>query len=225
MVWMDNYSKQWRTRIVGLSADAMKRCLWTCVAYKRFSYVVSMDHKMTRRGAVIPAMPTDPFLALADLSSCMKLMTQGPDGEMPLLFDESLMTEWGANQLPLAGDLDRIPEPYRSSIAAANDRSDDLYPRGLERENIGSNDGLARILRRFYEDRGMGTIGCSKYSALTVDVNIFDRMMKVKISKSISHVTLQPQFLVVLRCVRGRQDAPTKCKHMVGSVAQLQARR
>ena len=48
------------------------------------------------------------------------------------------------------------------------------------RENIGSNDGLARILRQFYEDRYMGTNGCSKYSTLTVDVNIFDRMMKVK---------------------------------------------
>ena len=147
---------------------------------------------MTRRGAVIPAMPTDPFLALADLSSCMKLMTQGPDGEMPLLFDESLMTEWGANRLPLAGDLDRIPEPYRSSTAAANDRSDDLYPRGLERENIGSNDGLARILRRFYEDRGMGTSGCSKYSALTVDVNIFDRVMKVKIHSALTCHTSTP---------------------------------
>lgn len=185
MVWMDNYSKQWRTRMVGLSSEAMKRCLWTCVAYKSFSFVVRMDHKIDRHGVVVPAMPTDPFLAFADLSRFIKLTTQGLGGEMPLLFDKSLMTEWGANRLPLAGDLNLIPEPYRSSTAAANDRSDDLYPRGLERENIGSNDGLARILRRFYEDRGMGTIGCSKYSALTVDVNIFDRMMKVKIYKKL----------------------------------------
>ena len=113
----------------------MKRCLWTCVAYKRFAYVVSMDHMLTKLEAVIPAMPTYPFLAMAELSRYMKAMTQGPDGEMPLLFDESLMTVWGANQLPLAGILNLMPEPFKSSTAAANDRSDDLYPRGLEREH------------------------------------------------------------------------------------------
>ena len=72
-------------------------------------------------------------------------MTQGADGEMLLLFDESLMTIWDANQLPLVGNLALMPEPFRSSTAAANDRSEDLYPRGLERENIGSINGLARF--------------------------------------------------------------------------------
>ena len=90
------------------------------------------------------------------------------------------MTIWGADQVPIKGNLDLMPEPFRSSTAAANDRSDDLYPRGLERENIGSNDGLARVIRRFYEERHMGTDECTKYSAFTADVNIFDRCMKVR---------------------------------------------
>ena len=29
VAWFDNFSKNWRTRVVGLTADAMKRCLWT----------------------------------------------------------------------------------------------------------------------------------------------------------------------------------------------------
>ena len=115
-----------------------------------------------------------------DLVEFVKCLTQGPEGEMLFLFDSSLMTVWGANQVPIKGNLAMMPEPFRSSTAAANDRSDELYPRGLERENIGSNDGLARVMRRFYDERQMGTAACTKYSAFTADVNIFDRCMKVR---------------------------------------------
>lgn len=164
-----------------MSNEALKKCLWTCVAYKRFAYPaqVSMDHILASN-KVIPAMPTDPFRAMDDLVNMMKGWTQGHDGEMLFLYDGSLMTLWGANQVPIKGNLDLMPEPFKSSTAAANDRSDDLYPRGLERENIGSNDGLACVLRRFYEERHMGTDACTKYSAFTADVNIFDRCMKVR---------------------------------------------
>ena len=165
-----------------MSPEALKKCLWTCVAYKRFPFPeqVSMDHKFGRNTTVIPAMPTNPFLVMDDLVEFMMSLTQGPDGEMLFLYDGSLMTIWGANQVPIKGNLDLMPEPFRSSTAAANDRSDDLYPRGLERENIGSNDGLARVMRRFYDERHMGTAACTKYSAFTADVNIFDRCMKVR---------------------------------------------
>ena len=182
VTWIDNYSDLWRCRIVGMSPEALKKCLWTCVAYKRFPFPeqVSMDHKFARDTSVIPAMPTNPFLVMDELVRLMKSLTQGPDGEMLFLYDSSLMTVWGANQVPIKGNLELMPEPFRSSTAAANDRSDDLYPRGLERENIGSNDGLARVIRRFYDERKMATVECTKYSAFTADVNIFDRCMKVR---------------------------------------------
>ena len=182
VTWIDNYSDLWRCRIVGMSPEALKKCLWTCVAYKRFPFPeqVSMDHKFARDTSVIPAMPTNPFLVMDELVRFMKSLTQGPDGEMLFLYDSSLMTVWGANQVPIKGNLELMPEPFRSSTAAANDRSDDLYPRGLERENIGSNDGLARVIRRFYDERKMATVECTKYSAFTADVNIFDRCMKVR---------------------------------------------
>ena len=165
-----------------MSPEALKLCLWTCVAYKRFAFPeqVRMDHKFARDRTVIPAMPANPFLAMDELVEYMRSLTQGPEGEMLFLYDGSLMTLWGADQVPIKGNLELMPEPFKSSTAAANDRSDDLYPRGLERENIGSNDGLSRVLRRFYEERHMGTVECTKYSAFTADVNIFDRCMKVR---------------------------------------------
>jgi hypothetical protein len=178
---MDNFSKMWRMRMIGLSEEAMKNCLWSCVAYKKFPYQdrVSMNHMHTRSGEVIPAMPMWPFDLMDVLVKFMLQATQAPDGSMLHLYNDSLMVAWEAASVPLAGNLASMPEPYRSSTAAANDRMDNLYPRGLEKENIGSNKGLALILRRFYDDRKMATPHCKRYSALSVDVNIFDRMLKV----------------------------------------------
>ena len=34
-------------------------------------------------------------------------------------------------------------------------------------------------MRRFYEERHMGIGACTQYSAMTVDVKIFDRILKV----------------------------------------------
>lgn len=211
----------WRTRLVGLSPQAMKTCLWTCVAYKKYAFPneVSMDHKRTAAGEVIPGMPSDPFKNVDELVKLMQALTQNADGSMPHLFETSLMTVWDANRLPLAANLERMPEPHRSTTAAARDRSDDLYPRGLERENIGSNDGLAKIMRRFYEQRHLGNPDCTKYSAVTADVNIFDRMMKVgSVPCAITNYLLD-----VLRCFRRWQIVTPKRYFLVGTMAQLQA--
>jgi hypothetical protein len=166
--------------MVGMSPEAMKTCLWSCVAYKKFAYPdqVSLNH-IFRKGDVIPAMPTMPFRGMEELVTFMQETTQGPEGSMLKLYDTSLMVAWDVKGVPIAGDIAKMPEPYRSSTAAMNDHMDSLYPVGLERENIGGNIGLAQIMRRFYDDRKMGTPECKMYSALSVDVNIFDRVLKV----------------------------------------------
>jgi hypothetical protein len=188
--------------MIGLSPQAMKNCLWSCVAYKKFPYQerVSMNHMLTIMGEVIPAMPMFPFELMDDLVKFMVLTTQGPEGSMLHLYNDSLMVAWEASSVPLAGNQDMMPEPYRSSTAAANDRMDNLYPRGLERENIGSNKGLALIMRRFYDDRKMGTPDCKVYSALSVDVNIFDRMLKVIVLNTFRPCSINLFCLDVLRC-------------------------
>ncbi len=45
--------------------------------------------------------------------------------------------------------------------------------------NIGSNPGLARILRMHYEKTGQDVDEALKYTAFNVDINIFDRIAKV----------------------------------------------
>jgi len=181
VAWIDNFSKNWRVRMVGLTPDAMKRCLWTCVAYKKFAYPleVSMAHMHSSNGKVIPAMPTNAFEGMVDFVQIMKSHTQEADGSMLFLYDTSLLTTWDCNRVPIQGNPELMAEPYRSSTSAHHDRGDDLYPRGLERENIGSNIGLAQIMRRYYNERRMASSECTTYSAMTVDVNIFDRIMKV----------------------------------------------
>ena len=57
-----------------------------------------------------------------------------------------------------------------------------LLPQGLIRENIGSNMGLMRVLRQFYEERQLHVPGMSdRYYVLNVDINIYDRILKVRI--------------------------------------------
>ena len=74
-----------------------------------------MDYKFARDTTVIPAMPANPFLAMDELVEYMRSLTQGPDGEMLFLCDGSLMTLWGADQVPIKGNLAMMPEPFRSN--------------------------------------------------------------------------------------------------------------
>ena len=78
----------------------------------------------------------------------------------------------------------RIPANLREGIGADRDNLKNLYPEKISSENIGSNDGLARIMKELYEERGWGRSeneegACREYSVLNVDCNIFDRIVKV----------------------------------------------
>ena len=89
------------------------------------------------------------------------------------------MTQWDVARIPLKPDLDKVPASLKAGFEACNDRMEDFFPKGLHPSNIGSNEGLAKVVRELYVERKMNDSSCKQYSAVTVDVNIFDRMMKV----------------------------------------------
>jgi len=55
-----------------------------------------------------------------------------------------------------------------------------MYTDSIQAINIGSNHGLLQILRNHYEEQGQHKHNvCQRYSAFNVDVDIFDRILKV----------------------------------------------
>ena len=56
-----------------------------------------------------------------------------------------------------------------------------FYRKGLLPHNIGSNEGLAKVMRIQMQDMGLEPPGTppTKYSAMLSDINIFDRVIKV----------------------------------------------
>lgn len=180
-IWLDNFSKLYRVKMTSIQTGTMKTCLWTGIALKRFAYpsTVDLSHKRDEAGWIIPAMPTDPFEHMHVLKELLRQQNREHAPNVPKLYDGSLMRRWGAWSVPLTPDVKLMSAKLRESTMASNDRMSEFFPLGLEEDNIGSNTGLAKVLRRLYDRFNMGSTECKKYSVITVDVQIFDRILKV----------------------------------------------
>ena len=186
VIWLDNFSKMFRTRMGSMGADSMHKMLWTGVAIKRFPHTPpeTCDVMRDASGFVIPAMASNPFVYIPELVDLLTTYTQTGTMDYIPVHGTSLMVRWNAHQVPLYPDLTRVHPALRATIEKCNDNMADFYPQGLDPNNIGSNIGLSRVVRRFYTERGMNLVTCPKYTMFTVDVNIYDRMLKVCICLS-----------------------------------------
>ncbi len=96
-------------------------------------------------------------------------------------YETSFVHKWKVNNVPLKPAAHKVSNPkWRQALRDRVDDLDTMHPRELMALNIGSNIGLARVVRRHYEDRKQDKDGeCKTYSAFNVDCNIFDRIIKV----------------------------------------------
>jgi hypothetical protein len=165
---------------VVLAPGSLRKLLWSGIALKRFPFPLEVNDAIMRDafGAVIPAVATNPFQFFNELYVMMHRMTEF-EGNHPRLFANSLMVVWDAQTVPLKPTLMRMNQSLRSALLAANDKMANFYPVGLSRENIGSNVGLSKIMRKFYIDKGMHLHSCTRYTTFSLDVNIYDRVLKV----------------------------------------------
>ena len=159
---------------------------WTGIATKRFAFPDQVDDSVMRdeTGHIIPGVASNPFAYMNELHNLMFELTKnrepGKITEYPRLNQGSLMRVWNAHTVPLKPDVSRMNAALRPAFLASNDKMANFHPVGLSRENIGSNEGLARVFRKFYIDRRMNVVnGCTRYAIFSVDVNIYDRILKV----------------------------------------------
>ena len=164
-----------------IGVDSINKMLWTGIAIKRFQHQPAETCAVMRDGSgfVIPAMAADPFSYIDSLTELLATYTQTEIKLYVRAHTTSLMIRWNAHTVPLAPDLSRVSATLRSTIEKCHDNMADFYPQGLDKNNIGSNTGLSRVIRRFYIEREMNSDKCRDYTLFTVDVNIYDRMLKV----------------------------------------------
>jgi hypothetical protein len=173
-MWLDNFSKIYACNVQGIDVGAFKDCLWTGIAaHQYFGPPVNL--------ALCAAMPGSPLTAMNDQDSArLSLAMKRFDASSPLRHATSVCVRFGVNRVPLKPvvsiDSDRKLHKY---LQESRDGMRHFHPVRIATDNIGSNAGLLRLLRKMSEDHQSAPVCDRKRVFLAVDINIYWRIMKV----------------------------------------------
>ena len=174
--WWDNFSKFQARQVPTIKKDIFASCLWTGVTVNEYTGPpVDVAVRNDDNGQVIPAMPEDLFV-YEDimLQGIHEIYDEGRER-----YDKSLVKRYDVVNVPLKVDTKRFPE-LAETMNSAKNTTKHINPFKLIKHNIGSNLGLATILREYQEDQKMSLHGVvENYSTVNTDENIFYRGMKV----------------------------------------------
>ena len=166
--------------MTSISRATLADALWTGIAIRKYAFPDVCTDVIHRRGFIFPAMPGDPFQHLLGMLNIMTQLSQ-VDGEMPHLFDDCLFSRWGVNRIPAVPMKDSLPPETLAALDRCPSRLVDFYPQGLMKVKVGSNKGLCHVMLTVMEMYGQDRVEPpSKYLTMTVDINIFDRIIKVQ---------------------------------------------
>ena len=74
---------------------------------------------------------------------------------VPILFEGSKMHVWGVNTIPITPATHNLPAEVMARLTTTPTRLHKFYPKGLLPHNIGSNEGLAKVMRVLMQDMGL----------------------------------------------------------------------
>jgi hypothetical protein len=195
VTWWDNFSKIYGTRSPTLASGAWRDCLWTGIAVKKMRQLADdevetcMDLLRTLAPAptLIPAMPDD---LLAEELVEANMATFKAIGEEAVSYYHQracLVKRHKINNIPLKAVIKESADPVlyaKLKNLPSVDGVSEFFPSEIKTHNIGSNEGLLRLMRELYEEKKMGgnnDEGPQRYEVLNVDMNIFNRCLKVTI--------------------------------------------
>lgn len=174
--WWDNFSKFRSHSVPTIAKDVFATCLWTGITVNEYTGPpVNNTIQFNGDGDVIPAMPDDLF-------ANEEVVLAGIDhiyNEGKLYYDKSMVKKYDIINIPLKVDTKRFPH-LADTLNSSKNSTKHINPYKLIRHNIGSNLGLATILREFQDDNKMtmhNTV--QSYSNVNTDENIFYRGLKV----------------------------------------------
>ena len=193
-IWIDNFSKLRAFQIPNLGHGAFANCLWTGMAIRTCEELDQTSLALKRTNDIItPAMPLE-LIADTTRDDVFELITMYGDlildktldktKRAPCrmeLFENSLVHTWKVNNVPLKPEANNVTRTrHKQAITNKCDSLKNLYPDSILKWNVGSNEGLAQVLRKVYEDAGIHVSDPHKYTVLNADCNIFDRIVKVQ---------------------------------------------
>lgn len=180
VLWVDNFSKCLATAVPDAMHGAYKACLWTGSAvFSCTDESISDTVVHNLDGSVRPAMPDD----ILDGSQAVGRALHHVLGQGWKLYSTSLVATYDVRTIPLKIDTKVFPE-LAPTIEDPKNTLFNVYPNGLVDMNIGSNRGLAVVIRQLYEQYGMQPGGgCSRYLTLNADENIHWRTLKVHLCR------------------------------------------
>ena len=174
-LWYDNFSKIHRIHNPNVGQGVYHSCLWTGVAINVYrGPEVNMTVKYRDDGSVLPVMPDDIFEERTTVEQSITYITQ----QGMFYYDHSLVKKYNVNNVPLKPNIPD-DDPLSVGMRTGSNSMEYSAPLHMLHDNIGSNIGLIKILRRYYEERGMHNDQCTQYHCLNVDENIFWRTIKV----------------------------------------------
>ena len=184
-LWMDNYSKLVAHDMPDVDKGTFHSGLWTGWAAKKSTAPVSMRHVTNNYNQPLPAMPEAPFdYASSVVQELVNSMFDSRGERSHLRFAASNLYKWEVNNVPLKPLPHKVPELFREGLNKGADGLEHLYPMGLSAVNCGENVGFARCIKslsdaRNWEGNDEERPRCKKYTAMVMDVDLFDKMIKV----------------------------------------------
>jgi hypothetical protein len=194
VVWIDNYQKKAKFHNVTFARGNWNdnqwttKCLFMPPAHLRETTVPLVV--LVRDGVVVPAMPNDFMLQVDKFKANMALF-----GSKAQLARQSECRMKSVDNVPLKPKPCAYPPgPVKTALEANIDGLQNTIPVCITEENIGSNKGFLQVVRREWEQHQArcAATGVQKYLVLLADINIFDRLVKVKCT----HSTLLLSFTV-----------------------------
>ncbi len=170
MQWLDNFSKFYAVAVQGLGTGTAAECLWTARGIHRYvGPAVSTSILPGVRG-----MPISLFAST--IISMFKQKMAVADAVSESFLKDSLCFRHTVRQVPLKPEVDAKAEPALAEVLReSRDGMRNFFPLGMLPENIGSNRGLLLLLKDLFGVQPRP----GHYSFISVDCNIYLRMLKV----------------------------------------------
>ena len=168
---MDNFSKTYSVGAQTTESGSWRDCLWGGLGIKQYiGPIVDMTKVVD-----VPAMPVNLFSA--DNLKWLYTLTEQMDG-LQNTYDSSLAVKYRVRNVPLKPDLDNVEDKFKEVLAQSRDGMATFFPKEIVPINIGSNDGLVKVVRSLWEDH-KASEQSHQYKFVVADTNIFWRSIKV----------------------------------------------
>jgi hypothetical protein len=173
ITWLDNYSHTFHRSVPRVSKKDYKEMLWAVEA--RFLSLVHVDFSLVHNNnQVLPIMPPNLF----DRDTVTAVIERVFESRFATQ-DDWKCNEWNITTSPPHLRASCLRPEQIQQIRDGSQFRTRFSPVALHPLNIASNEGLAKILKKFYDDSVVSSSGCHQYHVVVSDVNIFQRALRV----------------------------------------------